>query len=125
MQTPTPPENEVLRPKPTGLYDASSGRIWPLEAVNRFVVGRMYGSYDFDQSCLHLDLAYEGFASLTSAELLRFWNVVVTNSPIFSSWNNKSPEDTKVKEVLEDIKALMEDKFYDADCGDLQDIWVK
>lgn len=109
--------NHTIQPEPTGLsigglYDASSGRIWTYEAVDRLVVGMIYGSYgshDLTLSSLHIGLAFHGFAGLTDAELLNFWDVVIINSLSFVWWNNRSPQDAEVKKVLDDIKNVFDD----------------
>lgn len=113
---PTTSQNETLQPKPTGLYDPNTGRVWPRHLVDRFIVGYIYGSYDFTESFIHLSIADGSFLDATSEELQHFWNMVLMNSTIHSFWDRKGSEDVDVKRVLQDIhKTLMDDaqKFYE------------
>lgn len=94
---------------PIGLYDASTGREWPQEAVNRFVVGRIYGNYDNAQTSLHLGLAYKGFTNVTSTELERFWTFISCNTTLLHLWGHKTSKDPEVKKVLDDIKTVVDE----------------
>lgn len=101
--------DEAHRPKPTGLIDASSGRVWTCKAVNQLVIGRMYGSYNLTMSCRHLRLSSQDLSDLTNAEVFHFWNLVVINSSAFAWWSNRIPgDDGEVQKVLEEIKALLD-----------------
>lgn len=116
MQTPC--NNHTIQPEPIRLqnaqlsngelYNASSERIWTYEAVDRLIVGMMYGSYDLYLSSLHISLAYHGFTGLTDGELSNFWDVAIVDSPAFVWWDNMGPQDAEVLRVLDDIKDVLD-----------------
>lgn len=99
---------------PIGLYDPSTGREWPQEAVTRFVVGRIYGNYDNTQTCLHLGLAYKNFTNVTKPELERFWTFIVSNTTLLHLWGHKTSKDAEVKKVLFDIKRVLDEARMDS-----------
>lgn len=103
----TPPEIESNHPEPRGLYDASTERFWPKEAVDRFVVGRIWGPYDYPETCVHLSLGFDGFASITEKELQYFWSALFNHTTILQYWSPRSHGDWEVEDVLEDIDSLM------------------
>lgn len=94
---------------PTEIRDIYTGRVWPVHLVIRFIVGHLYGSYDFTQTCLHLRIADPSFIDVTNEELRRFWNVLMMTSTIYPYWACKGPEDVDVQIVLQDIATLMVD----------------
>lgn len=102
----TLPEPSSL--KPGELCDPSTGRIWPCEAIDRFIIGRMHGDYDLDQTVLHLSFVYRDLANVTVLELEKFWNAVLSCTSQFHDWSSRSHEDLEVRQVLIDIKKLLD-----------------
>lgn len=123
--TPTGDENQPVDSDILELYDASTGRNWLREAIDRFVVGRIHGSYDWAQICLHLSLAYSNFTDITSDELQRFWNNILPRTTIITWWSYKNADDSEVRKVLDDITVLMEEaqETYDGDYDDYKILW--
>ena len=115
-------ETSITLPEFSELYDASTGRAWPREAADRFVVGCIHGSYDLTQSCLHLGLAYESFADVTETELQGFLDDVLPLTSILLEWSSRDDEDSEVQRLLEDIKTLMNEaqEFFGANYADFK-----
>lgn len=108
-ETPTPSKHDDI-------LDTFTGRKWPRQAVERLLVGRLYGSCDWDLTSIHLGLAYENFADLTIPELQRFWNDILPRTGYPHVYSTRTREHPRVKMVLEDIKALLDDalEFFEA-----------
>lgn len=101
--TPTPNKNKSVESNTPELLDPSTMRLWPGQAIDRYVVGRMYRGYDFNDSCLHLRLAFSDFANICNAELLNFEHHVLAATNIVQRWRCKTSADDEVQRVLRDI----------------------
>lgn len=101
--TSTANKNQSIGPQTPELFVTSTMRRWSGEAIDRFVLARMYGSYDLKDSCLQLRLAYSDFDDITEAELQHFENHVLAKTDILRRWRSKTCEDDEVLKVLGDI----------------------
>ena len=108
------PSEPSTPPVHSEFYNPSTGRDWPPEAVDRFLVGRIHGPYDLAQTCVHLRRAYESFADITVTELQRFWDTVLPSPGNLFYWSSRLPEDPKLQKVLRDIKVLLEEEKEEA-----------
>lgn len=113
----TPTEKLAVRPETLELFITFRGRVWSRQAMDRFIVGRIYGPYDLKESALHLGLANQTFISVTATELEHFWTDAVPALNIFHWWNTKHAEDPDVKRVLEEVGKLMLDAVTFANSG--------
>lgn len=104
--------------RPCIAVDPYTGRVWPPQLIDRFIVGLLHGSYIFPQTCVHLYTADESFVNVTEEELRRFWDILTMTSTIYFFWKHKSSEDAEVKKVLQDIDTLMDDALMDVTLSD-------
>lgn len=106
--------------EPRELYDPSTGRTWPRAFVDRLLVGRIHGGYDWTQSSLHLGLAHPSdFTDVTELELERFWTDVVPRTTLLAWWGSREADDADVRTVLDDIQAVMDagQEFFERNFG--------
>lgn len=99
----TPDKSQPICSETQHIYIASTKRHWPGGAIDRFVIGRMYGGYNLTASCRHLRLAYDYFADITTAELDNFWNLHLAKTNIIERWSSKNYGDFEVNRVRGDI----------------------
>lgn len=92
---------------------STNERVWSSDAIDRFVIGRMYKPYTLDESAVYLRLKYRDFANVTPAELEDFEQNYLASTNIFEHWRAKGERnawgerDARVDLVLGDIDSWM------------------
>ncbi|MCJ1466233.1 hypothetical protein MMC07_004852 [Pseudocyphellaria aurata] len=105
---PAPHGNQAIQYEPCDLLDPSTGRLWPYEAIDHFIIGRIHGEYDWWQTWIH-SMIFDDFDSTTKAELRGFWMNTLSNSKIRLWWSLQDPNDPAVKQVLDEIDVVLND----------------
>lgn len=95
----TPDQIQPICSETQDVYVASTKRHWPGGAIDRFVIGRIYGGYNLTASCHHLRLVYDRLADITNAELDNFWNFDLAKTNIIQWWSSKNHGDVEVNRV--------------------------
>lgn len=96
-------------PDYVNFYEPRNGHTWYTKTCDDFIVGRLHGHYTIEQCLLYITYTNQTLANLTAAELETFWNVDLMN-PRYQHvcyWAEIHPEDPRVQEVLNRIRALL------------------
>lgn len=95
-----------------------NGRLWTVNAVDEFIVGRVHGGYDVNDILLYITYNHVNLAGINVAELESFWDNVLEdpNAPRLSYWAKKNRGDPEVRKVLNSIICKVPEDLLSARC---------
>lgn len=89
--------------------DDRTGRSWTANAIDEFIVGRIYGGYDLNQIQLYLTFNNSSLVGITPNELDDFWNteLVDPNRTLIAYWTLREIADPEVQRVLNRVNLYL------------------
>lgn len=99
-------------------FTTYNGRLWTVNAVDEFIVGRVHGGYDINDILLYITYDNTNLGGIIVAELESFWYDVLEdpNAPRLSNWARRNRGDPSVRKVLNSIICKVPEDLLSARC---------